>query len=73
MSLHLPSFPESLELPVRALVDAAWLFRGLLAEAGTAPRVRRLLAQRQNAVLLAEQVLDRWAEHLGVEGPHQAA
>jgi hypothetical protein len=73
MSLHLPPLPEPLELPVRALVEAAWLFRGLLAEAGTAPLVRRLLAQRQEAVLLAERVLDRWAEHVAIEGPHQAA
>jgi hypothetical protein len=46
MSLHLPPLPGPLELRVRALVEAGWLFRGLLAEAGAVPRVRRLLAQR---------------------------
>jgi hypothetical protein len=73
MSLHLPALPEPLVPPVRALVEAAWLFRGLLAEAGATPRVRRLLSQRLKAVLLAEKVLDRWAEHLGAGGPQQTA
>ena len=64
---NIPRVPGGLVKRVCALARAAGLFRGLLAPAaGRQPGVLGLLVAREDAVLLANAVVDRWLGHLGL-------
>jgi hypothetical protein len=67
MNLEIPTVPSELEAPVRALARAAYLLRGVFVELAKGRPLEEVLEQRGQYLELAERVLDRWVEHLGIE------
>ncbi len=66
MSLSIPDLPPDLLTPVRALARAAYLFRGVLLEAMQGRPLDNVLAEREQALRLADRVLNQWADYVGV-------
>jgi len=66
MSLSIPDLPPELLTPVRALTRAAYLFRGVLREAMHGRPLDSVVDEREQALLLADRVLNLWADYFGV-------
>jgi hypothetical protein len=58
--------PDEIESAIRALVRASCIMRNLLTKAAGNLRVRRLLVQHEQVLLLADAVVSRWAAHFGI-------
>jgi hypothetical protein len=67
MKLHILELPPELVEPTRALVRAASLFRGVFVAAAQGEPIDGLLESRGPTLALAQSVLDRWAEELGID------
>jgi hypothetical protein len=66
MSLKIPMLPANLRYPVRSLTRAAYLFRGVLVQSMQGVPLDDILEDREEALLLADRVLDQWADYFGV-------
>lgn len=67
MSGNIPAIPTDLQDAVRALVHAACLFRGLFVQAAEGVPIEQILEEQGCNLDLADQTLDRWGIHLGLE------
>lgn len=65
MNLNIPPVPENLLCPVRALSRAAYLFRGVLLAMMQGTALDDVLATREEALRLADHVVNRWADYFG--------
>lgn len=70
MSLPIPEIPEELGRPIRSLLLAANMFRGLFVQIAEGRGIHEVLAERGEELLLAERVIDRWSSHCDLEA-HQ--
>lgn len=63
-TLPIPQIPPELVSPIRSLTNAAYVLRGVFAQAAEGRPMQQILDEQQENLLLAEKVLDRWAAHL---------
>jgi hypothetical protein len=61
-----PRLPAPFVLPVRSLTRAAYLLRGVLVEALQREPLGDLSPEREQVLLLADEVVDEWADYFGV-------
>jgi hypothetical protein len=59
--------PGDLFHQICSLARAAFLFRGVFVEAAEGKSITNIIDEREDALLLAERVLDAWSSHLGLE------
>ena len=58
---------DDLRAAVSALTRAACVMRALFLHAAEGEPIKQLLEQHDEAATLAEKVIDRWREHLGID------
>ncbi len=63
----IPMIPADLQLPVRALARAAYLFRGVFVQAAKGSAIEQILEERGTALDMADRMLDLWGDHLGMK------
>ncbi len=66
MRWNIPTVPANLRCPVRALTRAAYLFRGVLLQTMQGVSLGDALAEREEALRLADRVLNQWADYFDV-------
>ncbi len=66
MRWNIPTLPADLLSPVRALTRAASLFRRVLLETMQGVSLGDALAEREEALRLADRVVDQGADYFGV-------
>jgi hypothetical protein len=63
----IPKLPPSSRDAVKALANAAFLFRGVFVEAGNGRTVEDIIDERYETLMLSNAVLDHWLRGLGID------
>lgn len=67
MTAQICEIPVKLQSPIRSLARVAHLFRGVFVQAAEGRAISRIISERQEALVLAEKVLDAWWSHLRLD------
>jgi hypothetical protein len=65
VNLTIAEVPRELVAPLRVLVKAAHLFRGVVVEMATRP-LEEIFQERGEALRVAEEALDLWIDRVGL-------
>jgi hypothetical protein len=64
---EIPEIPSELQPSIRSLAHAAFIFRGVFVQAAEGRSIDAILAEREEALILSEKVIDAWCKHLRLE------
>jgi hypothetical protein len=70
-----PSIPvienDDLREAVIALARSAWIMRGLFRQAESGRPIKQLLQEHEEAATVADEVIDKWMDHLGISDENE--